>query len=212
MLDIISAIRKVCELENGFENLFKDSKLTELRKYTNDNKSLNLLSKLLFGNARENLIELINDVYHYEEILDLIITDLEMDDLSTDEANEAIDIFLKTFGFPGYRKYILNPITKFVSYDKNNFKSIYEGETKNSKEYGIGTRYNYYEGESCGWDECVWINGKMFGYCHSLDIEFGSYKTKKYGFVVNDTYVGNYMNVYEDGEEGYMHGVKLNLE
>ena len=98
------------------------------------------------------------------------------------------------------------------SYEKEKFKSIYKGETKDGKEYGVGIRNNYYDGKSCGWDECVWINGRMFGYCHSLDIEFEAYETKKYGFVVNDTYIGKYMNIYEDGEEGYMNGVELNLK
>ena len=36
--------------------------------------------------------------------------------------------------------------------------------------------------------------------------------TKKYGFVLNDTYVGKYMTIYEDGEKEYMNGEKLNLE
>ena len=82
----------------------------------------------------------------------------------------------------------------------------------NGIEYGVGIRNNYYEGKSCGWDECVWINGKMLGYCHSLEIEFEAYETKKYGFVLNDTYVGKYMTIYEDGTEEYMYGMALNID
>ena len=32
------------------------------------------------------------------------------------------------------------------------------------------------------------------------------------GNFVNDTYVGKYMNIYEDGSEGYMNGEQLNLK
>ena len=49
----------------------------------------------------------------------------------------------------------------------------------------------------------------MLRYCHSLDIEFGEYKTKKYGFVLNDTYVGKYMHIYENGDKEYLNGVNL---
>ena len=56
-----------------------------------------------------------------------------------------------------------------------------------------------------------WGTSNESTYCHSLDVEFGAYKTQKYGFVLNDTYVGKYMTIYEDGEKGYMTGETLTL-
>ena len=119
---------------------------------------------------------------------------------------------MKAFGFLEYKNPKYSEILEFVSYDKGNFKSIYKGETIDGKEYGTGIRNNYYNGKSCGWDKCVWIEGRMLGYCHSLDIEFEAYETQKYGFVLNDSYIGKYMTIYEDGEEGYMKGKTFILE
>ena len=205
MLDIISAIRKMCESESGFVDLFdKDKSFDTLMSLTDDKASAALISKLLYGKARCGLTLLINDSYEYEKYSEQIISELISEGLSSVEAKEALEIFLRAFGFPGYRDIKINPVAEFVSYESDTFKTIYTGEVKEGKEYGIGVRNNFFEGESCGFDECVWINGKMIGYCHSLDVEFGAYKTQKYGFVLNDTYVGKYMNVYEDGEKGYM--------
>ena len=212
MLDIISAIRKLCEQEEGFINLFERSSIFRLNRLTEDKKSIDLFEKLFFGKARNNLIELIKDSYEYKKYAKQIIEDLTSDGLSQEEANRALEIFFRSFGYPEYRDQTFNPITEFVSYEKGNFKTIHKGETKDNQEYGIGIRNNFYDGKSCGWDECVWINGRMIGYCHSLDVEFGAFETKKYGFVLNDTYVGKYMTIYEDGEKEYMNGEKLNLE
>lgn len=213
MLDIVSAIRKICEAEHGFEDLFDKNKSYGMLCDLVDNKhELSLATNLFYGKARNSLIELINDVYKYLEISEKVINDLVSEGLTVIEAKEALEIFYRAFGFPGYRDTSISTVSEFVSYEKEKFQSIYKGETKDGKEYGVGIRNNYYDGKSCGWDECVWINGRMFGYCHSLDIEFEAYETKKYGFVVNDTYIGKYMNIYEDGEEGYMNGVDLNLK
>ena len=212
MLDIISAIRKMCEPEQGFINLFGNQSIIRLNRLTDDKKSIALFEKLFFGKARSNLIKLIKDVYQYQKYEKLIINDLVEDGLNNIDAKEALEIFYKAFGFPGYRNIMLNPITEFVSYDSGKFKTIHNGETKDEQEYGVGIRKNYYEGKSCGWDECVWIQGRMLGYCHSLDIEFGAYETKKYGFVLNDNFVGKYMTIYENGDAEYMEGVSLDLK
>ena len=211
MLGIISAIRKMCEPEQGFIELFdKDKSYAMLCDLVGNNCQLSLFAKLFYGKAKKSLIELINDSYQYQKYSENILNDLKSDGLSDEESKEALEIFFKAFGYPGFRE-VTNPVSEFVSYEKENFKTIYKGEIKDGKEYGVGIRNNYFEGNSCGWDECVWINGRMLGYCHSLDIEFGSYQTKKYGFVLNDSYVGKYMNIYEDGEEGYITAKNLEL-
>ncbi|MBR4031808.1 MAG: hypothetical protein IKJ07_03650 [Clostridia bacterium] len=205
MLDIISAIRKMCEPESGFVDLFNKNKSYDtLLSLTDDKIGAELFSKLIYGRARGRLLTLINDAYEYEKYSDLIVSELVADGLPSSDAKATLETFFRAFGFPGYRDVTINPVTEFVSYEKENFKTVYKGETKDGKEYGIGIRNNFFEGESCGFDECVWISGRMLGYCHSLDIEFGAYKTQKYGFVLNDTYVGKYMTIYEDGEKGYM--------
>lgn len=210
MLDIVSAIRKLCEVEDGFVNLFKDESKDALNNICFDKDMVRLFSKLVHGKARTSLIELINDSYQYEKYGKQVIEDLIKDGLTVDEANTSLEIFYKVFGYPGYRQ--MENVSEFVSYETDKFKCVHKGETKDGIEYGVGIRNNYYEGKSCGWDECVWINGKMLGYCHSLEIEFEAYETKKYGFVLNDTYVGKYMTIYEDGTEEYMYGMALNID
>lgn len=210
MLDIVSAIRKLCEVENGFVNLFKDESKDALNNICSNKDMVRLFSKLVHGKARNSLIELINDSYQYEKYGKQVIEDLIKDGLTVDEASIALEIFYKVFGYPGYRQ--MENVSEFVSYETDKFKCVHKGETIDGIEYGVGIRNNYYEGKSCGWDECVWINGKMLGYCHSLEIEFEAYETKKYGFVLNDTYVGKYMTIYEDGTEEYMYGMALNID
>lgn len=212
MLNIIEAIRKMCEPEDGFVNLFKKESYNKLNELTDDKRSLELFSKLFYGKARKNLINLINDVYKYEFYTKKIIEDLISDGLTHSDSCDALNIFLKAFGFPGHRDAIFNPIKEFVSYESGSFKTVYKGETKNNQEYGVGVRNNYYDGRSCGWDECVWINGRMIGYCHSLDVEFIAFETYKYGFVLNDYFTGKYMTIYEDGTEEYMDGNSFNIE
>ena len=153
-----------------------------------------------------NLIEMIKDSYQYEKFSSLILEDLQADGLTAPQAISALEIFFKAFGYPGYRDALQNPVSEFISYDSGNFKIKHKGETKNGKEYGIGRRDNFYEGKSCGFDECNWIDGRMLGYCYSLEVEMEAFETKKYGFVLNDYYVGKYMLVYEDGTEEYMIG------
>lgn len=213
MQNIICALRTMCESESGFVDLFnKNKSLAKLMTLTNDQKDIILFSKLFYGKARANLIALINDAYQYQKYAELILADLVSDGLSYADARAALDIFFITFGFPGYRGVTFNAILEFVSYDSGDFKTVYEGETVDGKEYGVGKRQNYYEGESCGFDECVWVAGRMIGYCYALEIEMGEYETKKYGFIVNDNFVGKYMTIYEDGEEGYMKGKPFVVE
>lgn len=206
MKDIVSVIREICEPENGFVDLFNQKKSYSLLSSKAEQEDAYLFGKLLYGKARKNLIEMIKDSYQYEKFSSLILEDLQADGLTAPQALSALEIFFKAFGYPGYRDALQNPVSEFISYDSGNFKIKHKGETKNGKEYGIGRRDNFYEGKSCGFDECNWIDGRMIGYCYSLEVEMEAFETKKYGFVLNDYYVGKYMLVYEDGTEEYMIG------
>jgi hypothetical protein len=207
MKDIVSAIRTICEPERGFEDLFdKNRGGALLASLCDDSRSVSLLSTLLYGRARASLIELIGDAYEYIKLSDPVIYNLMRDGLSVTDATEALEIFFTAFGFPGYRDRTSTPITEFVSYDKENYKCIHKGESRDGVEYGVGVRTNYYDGECCGFDECVWVCGRMIGYCHSFEVELLAFEENKYGFVVNDTFVGKYMVIGDDGEEGYMTG------
>lgn len=210
-MSIINVIRKMCEAESGFVDLFdKEKSYDRLMGLADDKREAELFARMLYGKARAGLIDLIGDAYEYEKYKKQIHAYLVEDGMSNEDARSALEIFLRAFGFPGYRD-VTGPVSEFVSYEKGDFRTVYNGETKNGREYGVGIRNNFFEGNSCGFDECVWIDGRMLGYCHSLDIEFGAYKTKKYGFVVNDNYVGKYMTIYEDGEKGYMKGKDIEL-
>ena len=63
MLDIVSAIRKLCEVENGFVNLFKDESKDALNNICSDKDMVRLFSKLVHGKARISLIELISNPF-----------------------------------------------------------------------------------------------------------------------------------------------------
>lgn len=202
----------MCESESGFVDLFnKEKSYDKLVKLTDDRRGAELLSRLLYGRARAGLIKLVGDAFEYEKYSKLIKDELIADGLSPSDATEALGIFLRAFGFPGYRDEFINPIGEFVSYESEKFRTVYKGEMKDGREYGVGVRHNFYDGDSCGFDECVWIEGRMLGYCYSSEVEFGAFESKKYGFVLNDCYVGKYMIVHEDGECEYMEGVALRI-
>jgi len=212
MIDIIVAIRKMCEPKSGFIDMFdKNKSYDKLLKLAGGKQDAQLFAKLIYGRARKNLIKLIKHACEYQKYTESILSDLVLHDLSLPEAKRALEIFLRAFGFTGYRDIQINPLNQFTCYEKGDFKCIYVGETKDGKEYGFGVRNNYFEGKSCGFDRCTWINGRMLGYCYTLEVEFGTYKTNKYGFVLNDTFVGEYMTEYEDGEKAYMKGENLPL-
>ena len=99
MLDIVSAIRKLCEVEDGFVNLFKDESKDALNNICFDKDMVRLFSKLVHGKARTSLIELINDSYQYEKYGKQVIEDLIKDGLTVDEANTSLEIFYTIFSF-----------------------------------------------------------------------------------------------------------------
>ena len=211
-MNIIDAIRKICEKENGFFDLFKPESLQEFITLTNDQRSVNLMTKLFHGSARSYLIELIKHAYDYKKYIDIIISSLVKDGLTIVEANQAITVFLTAFGFPEYRSNNNNSIKEFVSYQSNDFKTIYKGETINGKEYGLGIRYSYFENNPCGTDECVWIDGRMFGYNYATEIELQAYEVRKIGFVIDDYFYGKTKYFYDDGDVEYLDSKPLDIK
>ena len=193
-MDMVSAIRKVCEKENGFKLLFDEKKSVAIIKdLCQDKKLVFLFQKLFHGEAKMKLLDLINHVYDYKQKERDILFVLVQDGLSLGESKQILNIFYETFGFHEYRN-IKNEC--ILEDGDNRFKTVYKGEVVNGKEYGVGIRKCYYHGKESNIDECVWINGKMIGYCQSKDIEFGYFETFKTSFVVEDLMVGSVKNTY----------------
>ena len=210
-MDIICAIRELCKGENGFENMFNKSKsMGKLGKLTGGSKDARLYEALIFGSAREALIELILDAYDFKEYEPEIKGALVSDGLSAGEAKRALEILYKAFGFPGYRKIDRSKEQTIIDNDGKS-RTEYRGEAENGKEHGVGVRNFYYEGKWCSLDECVWIDGVMCGYDYAKELEFGAFEDKKFGFVVNNYFVGRFKYIYSDGEESYEQGMKLNI-
>ncbi len=198
-MDIISAIRELCTGKDGFENMFDKTKSAgKLAALTGGNGEAKLFETLLFGSARETLIEMINDAYNFKEYAVKLQRLLTSDGLSAAQAERALEIFFTAFGFPGYRTV---KARETVIDEKPSYKTVYEGEVKNGKPHGAGVRNFYYEGKWSSLDECVWIDGVMCGYDYVKELEFGAFEDKKIGFVVNDCFVGRMKVIASDGEE-----------
>ena len=188
-MDIISAIRELCKGDKGFENMFDKSKRGgKLAILTDGDRDAELFEALLYGGAREILVEMINDAYNFKQYAVEAHGRLVKDGLSVLDAKRALEIFFITFGFPGYR----NIETSETLIDEQpSYKTVYEGEVKDGKEHGVGVRNFYYDGKWTNLDECVWIDGVMCGYNYAKELEFGAFEDQKIGFVVNDNFVGN---------------------
>ena len=188
-MDIISAIRELCKGDNGFENMFDKAKSGgKLAKLTGGDRDAELFEALLFGGARETLVEMINDAYNFKGYAVKAHGLLVKDGLSAYDAKRALEIFFIAFGFPGYRTI---EASETVTDEQPSYKTVYEGEVKNGKPYGVGVRNFYYEGKWTNLDECVWIDGVMCGYDYAKELEFGAFEDQKIGFVVNDSFVEN---------------------
>ena len=201
-MDIVSAIRKLCEEEKGFQGLFDRARSYEkLLALAEEKKDVELFSALIYGKARGAVVEMINDVYRYKEYAVKAHGLLMADGLGAVDAKRALDIFFKTFGFPGYREMDRSKVSTVSDTVGADFKVEYEGEVRDGKEYGVGVRNCYSHGKWCSLDECVWINGVMIGYDFAKEIEFGAFETKKIGFVVEDNFVGNIQCFCGEDEE-----------
>ena len=188
-MDIISAIRELCKGDKGFENMFDKSKSGgKLAKLTDGDRDAELFEALLYGGARETLVEMINDAYNFKQYAVKAHGLLVKDGLSVLDAKRALEIFFITFGFPGYRNI---ETSETIIDEQPSYKTVYEGEVKDGKEHGVGVRNFYYEGKWTNLDECVWIDGVMCGYDYAKELEFGAFEDQKIGFVVNDSFVGN---------------------
>ena len=188
-MDIISAIRELCKGDKGFENMFDKSKSGgKLAKLTDGDRDAELFEALLYGGARETLVEMINDAYNFKQYAVKAHGLLMKDGLSAFDAKRALEIFFITFGFPGYRNI---ETSETIIDEQPSYKTVYEGEVKNGKEHGVGVRNFYYEGKWTNLDECVWIDGVMCGYDYAKELEFGAFEDQKIGFVINDSFVGN---------------------
>ena len=188
-MDIIWAIRELCKGDKGFENMFDKSKSGgKLAKLTDGDRDAELFEALLYGGARETLVEMINDAYNFKQYAVEAHGLLVKDGLSVFDAKRALEIFFIAFGFPGYRTI---ETMETITDEQPSYKTVYEGEVKDGKEHGVGVRNFYYEGKWTNLDECVWIDGVMCGYDYAKELEFGAFEDQKIGFVVNDSFVGN---------------------
>ena len=198
-MDIVTAIRKLCEGKNAFHDLFDKTKTYDkLLALADDKKDAELFGALLYGNARNTLLEMINDAYNFKQYAVKAHGLLMSDGLSAMDAKRALEIFFITFGFPGYR----NIETSETLIDEQpSYKTVYEGEVKDGKPHGVRVRNFYYQGKWSGLDECVWIDGVMYGYDYAKELEFGAFEDQKIGFVVGDNFVGKMKVITSDGEE-----------
>ena len=189
-MDIIWAIRELCHGEHGFEDMFDKAKSKgKLAKLTGGERDAELFEALLYGGARETLVEMINDAYNFKGYAVKAHGLLVKDGLSAYDAKRALEIFFIAFGFPGYRDMDESRVAELTDGDSS-FSTEYKGEVLNGKEHGIGARTCYYNGKWCNYDECVWIDGVMCGFDNAKEVEFEMFEDSKIGFVVNDRFVG----------------------
>ena len=198
-MDIINGVRELCKGENGFVNMFDKAKSGgKLGQLTGGDREADLFETLLYGSARDTLVEMINDAYNFKQYAVEAHGLLVEDGLDAMDAKRALEIFFIAFGFPGYRTM---GAQETIVDESGNSKTVYEGEVKNGKPHGCGSRNFYYEGKWTNLDECVWIDGVMCGYDYAKELEFGAFEDQKIGFVVGDNFVGKIKVITSDGEE-----------
>ena len=201
-MDIVSVIRKLCEGKNAFHDLFDKTKTYEkLLALADDKKDAELFGALLFGKARNTLIEMINDAYNFKKYAVKAHGLLVSDGLDAADAKRMLSMLSGNTHHPGYREMDQSKVSTVSDTISENFTTEYEGEVLGGKEYGVGTRTCYSNGKWCSYDECVWIDGVMIGYDFAKEIEFGAFETQKIGFVVEDNFVGNIKCFYGEDEE-----------
>ncbi len=210
-MDIISAIRELCRGENGFENMFDKAKSQgKLGQLTGGDREAELFETLLYGGARETIIEMINDAYNFKEHAVKAHGLLVSEGLGATDAKRALEIFFKAFGFPGYREMDKSKVCTVSDTIGSNFTVEYEGEVRDGKEHGIGVRTCYSGGNWSSYDECVWIDGVMNGYMSAKEIEFGMFEVQKIGFVVDDHEVGK-TKCFSGEDEYYDDGIRFDV-
>jgi len=211
-MDIVSAIRKLCEGKNAFHDLFDKTKTYDkLLALADDKKDAELFGALLYGKARSTLIEMINDAYNFKEYAVKAHGLLMKDGLSAMDAKRALEIFFTAFGFPGYREMDQSKVSTLSDTVGSDFKVEYEGEVLNGKEHGVGARTCYSHGKWCHYDECIWIDGVMNGYLSAKDLEFSAFEVQKIGFVIDDHEVGK-TKCFSGEDEYYDDGLKLGVK
>ena len=96
-MDIIYAIRELCRGEHGFENMFDKAKSQgKLSQLTGGDREAELFETLLYGSARETLIEMINDAYNFKQYAVKAHGLLVSDGLDAMDAKRALEIFFIT--------------------------------------------------------------------------------------------------------------------
>ena len=210
-MNIIWAIRELCKGDKGFENMFDKAKSGgKLAKLTGGDRDAELFEALLYGGARETLVEMINDAYNFKGYAVKAHGLLVKDGLGVVDAKRALELFFIAFGFPGYRDMDESRVAELTDGDSS-FSTEYKGEVLNGKEHGIGERTCYYNGKWCHYDECVWIDGVMNGYLSAKDLEFSAFEVQKIGFVVDDHEVGK-TTCFSGEDEYYDDGLKLGVK
>ena len=198
-MDIINAIRELCRGESGLKDMFNEAKSRgKLGTLTGGDSEAELFEALLYGSARDTIVEMINDAYNFKQYAVKAHGQLVSDGMDAADAKRALEIFFTAFGFPGYRNI---ETAETIVDEQPSYKTVYEGEVKDGKPHGVGVRNFYYEGKWSGLDEGVWIDGVMCGYDYAKELEFGAFEDQKIGFVVNDSFVGNMKVITSDGEE-----------
>lgn len=211
-MNIIWAIREICVGEKGIENLFDREKSYQKIIDLSDNlEDAVIFSKMLYGNAKKILIEIIHDAYNYEAYIEKLALELFNDGLKETEIAKSIEIFLETFGFPGYRNMDFSKVDTIIT-ENGDFRYEYTGELKNGKEHGVGIKTIYYQGEWCYYYEAVWVNGIMCGYEFTKEMDFGMFEDTKIGFVTNNCLIGKTKVFASSGEDFYDIGKKLDIK
>ena len=211
-MNIIWAIREICVGEKGIENLFDREKSYQKLIDLSDNKNDAIIfTTLLYGQAREVLIELIHDAYNYQIYIEQILAILLENGIKEIEIVKSIEIFLEAFGFPNFRFTDPSKVKTIIT-ENGDFKYEYTGEVRNGKEHGVGIKTIYYQGAWCYYYETVWVDGIMCGFEKCKEMEFDLFEDQKIGFVANNCLIGKTRVFASSGEEFDDIGKILNIK
>ena len=147
-MKISDALRELATGANGFTRLFNRGRTYyELCEAMGESIELELFSELLYGCAKDKLVELINDAYNYKVYADEIADMLCSEGYGSEsEVRDALDSFLLAFGFPDYRNADDATFGEVVLEDGENIRVLFSGEIYDGIPHGIGTKRTYRNG------------------------------------------------------------------
>lgn len=197
-MTIVEALRKIVAKEE-LKVLFGDKLEKAILSLDGSlTKEASRFAVAYHSGATDHLRQACNEPWEWETHFNSAIKALVGYGMDEQEAGETVGYFGEAFGFPDYCQAKPALHGKLVNKTKES-EFIYEGDVVNGKENGVGKRDYYYNGRLVNKEECIWIEGEMYGYWTCYELAFECVEMTKIGFLYKDNIQVERIT-YDDGE------------